>query len=117
MGRPGRLVDLIGYNAVPVDDINVIPSDAPSPELGKGSIELGFPPITREPIVAGGEPALMQDMNGFLNLLSGFSFFYQAGGKFIWTVEEPEYLVGSEILGSNSLIYICVQINGSDLIT
>ncbi len=111
--RPPRLINAIAYNADPAD-INSIPDAAPPQNEGRLSVELGYDPIMKEPVTSGGLPPLMNDINGALNLITKFSIFYQAGGKFVWTSSEPKYLVGSEILGSDALIYICVQENGSD---
>ena len=46
------------------------------------SIQEGFPAITMQPIENGGIAPQGQDFNGMFNLLSGFYFFTQNGGKY-----------------------------------
>jgi len=56
---------------------------SPMPDAPTGgnaaSIQGGFPPITMTEELAGGEPPLGQDVNGFYFLISGHSYFVQAG--------------------------------------
>lgn len=49
-------------------------------EDGAASLEDGFPPLNATPIVSGGVPPTIKDMNGILNLVSAWSRWTAAGG-------------------------------------
>lgn len=50
--------------------------------VGRASYDLGFPPITMQPKVAGGVPPDGRDMNGILYALSAHAAYVQAGQPF-----------------------------------
>jgi hypothetical protein len=62
------------------NDIPTTPSLTP----GLASLQLGFPPVTMVPLVAGGIPPLGADFNGILNLISAASQWAQAGGGYTY---------------------------------
>lgn len=75
--------------------------DAPT-GTNAASVQGGFPPVTMQEEIAGGEPPLGQDMNGFLYLLSSHTFFAQCGQGYQYSAplaaEIGGYLAGT-ILG------------------
>lgn len=74
---PPVLLEPIAADAASDNITNPMP-DAPT-GTNAASVQLGFPPITMESELAGGEPPLGQDINGFLFLLSSHLFALQAG--------------------------------------
>lgn len=55
-----------------------IPATTATP--GLASLELGFPPLTFDPVASGGIPPSGADMNGILRQLSAWSQWQEAGG-------------------------------------
>lgn len=47
---------------------------------GAASLTDGFPPLNSVPVAAGGTPPFMQDINGILNIMTGWLQWYQVGG-------------------------------------
>lgn len=88
-------------NAADPAFINVIPDTTATP--GAASYELGFPPLTMQPVAAGGKPPFGQDVNGILFALSSHDYFTQAGQTWPYNASVATaiggYAVGS-ILGS-----------------
>lgn len=74
---PPVMLEPIASDAASGNITNPMP-DAPT-GTNAASIQLGFPPITMESELSGGEPPLGQDMNGFLLFLSSHLFALQAG--------------------------------------
>ena len=74
---PPVMLEPIASDAASGNITNPMP-DAPT-GTNAASIQLGFPPVTMESELAGGEPPLGQDMNGFLLFLSSHLFALQAG--------------------------------------
>jgi hypothetical protein len=74
---PPVMLEPIASDAASGNITNPMP-DAP-PGGNAASVQLGFPPVTMESELAGGQPPLGQDMNGFLFLLSAHLFALQAG--------------------------------------
>jgi len=110
VARPTYLSKNFAYNTI---DKNVIP-ESPNPLLpGNASLELGFPPLTKVPLVSGGLPPLQEDFNGALFHVYQFLSWAQAGGQALWNVLVDEYQVNNLVFGSDGLIYKCVQVNGS----
>jgi len=60
---------------------NTIP-ETPSATPGLASFQLGFPPVTMTPLVAGGIPPEGADFNGILNFLSQCVQWNQVGGSY-----------------------------------
>lgn len=79
---PPRLVEAFGKNAVDPDFINLIPVSTVDP--GRASLDLGFPPQTMQPVIAGGTPPFGQDMNGILFMLSSHTVYQQAGTPYYY---------------------------------
>lgn len=71
---------------------NEIP-DAPSGDY-HASIQEGFPEVTMLPIGQGGVAPQGQDFNGMFNLLSGFYFFTQNGGKYTFNQDVSDAIGG-----------------------
>lgn len=71
---------------------NEIP-DAPSGDY-HASIQEGFPEVTMLPIRQGGVAPQGQDFNGMFNLLSGFYFFTQNGGKYTFNQDVSDAIGG-----------------------
>lgn len=73
----------------------------PMPESPTGSnaasIEGGFPPVTMTSELAGGEPPLGQDMNGFLFLLSSHLVYLQSGLPYLFDTDVATALGGYPI--------------------
>lgn len=61
------------------------------------SIEGGFPPITMESELTGGEPPLGQDMNGFLYLVSSHTMYVQCGQPYLFNTEVVDAIGGYAI--------------------
>jgi hypothetical protein len=82
------------------------------------SIEAGFPPITMQSELAGGEPPLGQDMNGFLYLISSHTFYVQSGQPYMYNVNVATaiggYAVGT-ILGmtDGTGLWLCTAANNT----
>ena len=58
------------------------------------SINGGFPAITMTPKDDGGVPPDGKDLNGFLNVLSGFYFYTQIGGKYTFNSDVSSAIGG-----------------------
>lgn len=111
VSRPDYLPKAFAYNT---SDKNVIP-ESPNPLLpGNASLELGFPPLTKTPLTAGGLPPLQQDFNGALNNIYQFMLWQQAGGQALWNSLIDEYQLNTIVFGSDGARYKCIQVNGSD---
>lgn len=65
---------------------NGIKNQIPQASTGTylASVDEGFPGITLKPISEGGIPPAGGDLNGVLNLMSQFYFFYQNGGTYTY---------------------------------
>lgn len=65
---------------------NGIKNQIPQASTGTylASVDEGFPGITLKPISEGGIPPSGGDLNGVLNLMSQFYFFYQNGGTYTY---------------------------------
>lgn len=94
---PQTLLEPIAADAGGGFITNPIP-DAPT-GTNAASIQGGFPQITMTEELAGGEPPLGQDMNGFLFLLSSHIFYLQCGQGYQYNAalvaQIGGYLVGS----------------------
>lgn len=53
-----------------------------SPDPGRASLSLGFPPLTMQPIQAGGVPPQGEDFNGAMNQVARIVWWVMAGGRF-----------------------------------
>ena len=70
---------------------------------GRASFNLGFPPLTMTPIIAGGVPPFGQDVNGILYALSTHAFASQAGQPPLWSQAVSDAIGGyalGTVLGS-----------------
>lgn len=75
----------------------------------RASFDLGFPPQTMTPIVAGGKPMLGPDMNGILYMLSSHTFYQQSGQPYRWNADVVVAIGGyakGTILGSTDNVTI-----------
>lgn len=69
----------------------------------RASFNLGFPPLTMTPVVAGGKPMLGPDMNGILYMLSSHAYYQQSGQPYRWNADVAVAIAGyaaGTILGS-----------------
>lgn len=64
-------------------DKTVIPLNG-GEAFGLASLDVGFPPVTQKPLIAGGVAPNRKDFNGILNMMSAYSFYAQSGGIFTW---------------------------------
>lgn len=74
---PPVIPEPFGKNADPSFIQSPIPPTTGTP--GRASYDLGFPPLTMQPVAAGGVPPYGQDVNGVLNAMSAQEFYFQAG--------------------------------------
>lgn len=82
--------------------INADPSDRnsiPTAPVGtqRASLQLGFPPLTMLPVVAGGRPMLGPDMNGILYMLSSHTVYQQSGEPYHWSAAVAAAIGGYKI--------------------
>jgi hypothetical protein len=79
---PQTLLEPIASDAASGYITNPIP-DAPT-GTNAASVQQGFPDITMTEELAGGEPPLGQDMNGFLFLISSHTMYVQCGQPYLY---------------------------------
>lgn len=97
---------------------NLIPDTTLS--LQRASFDLGFPPQTMQPVVAGGKPMLGPDMNGVLYMLSSHAVYAQSGEPYHYSADVVVAIVGYKVgtlLGSvdgSTLWYNTVNGNTTD---
>lgn len=80
---------------------NVIPLTTATP--GRASFDLGFPPLTMQPVISGGKPPLGQDVNGVLYMVSSHTVYQQSGQPYRWSADVAAAIGGyapGTILGS-----------------
>lgn len=80
---------------------NTIPQTTVTP--GRASFDLGFPPLTMTPVIAGGKPPLGQDVNGILYMVSSHTVYQQSGQPYRWSADVAAAIAGyaaGTILGS-----------------
>lgn len=105
--------------------IDADPSDRnpiPNAPVGqqRASLQLGFPPLTMLPVVAGGRPMLGPDMNGILYMLSSHTVYQQSGEPYHFSAAVAAAIGGYKIgtlLGSvdgSTLWYNIVGNNSTD---
>lgn len=73
---PQFIPEAFAISAAP-GDRNTIPAAPVTTQ--RASFDLGFPPLTMLPIVAGGKPMLGPDMNGILYMMSSHTVYAQSG--------------------------------------
>lgn len=77
---PSKILKAFGVNGpkntIPVDSSTTTDSN------GVATFDKGFPPITMQPLSAGGKPPTGQDMNGILNAITVQQQWQNAGGSF-----------------------------------
>lgn len=114
---PQFIPEAFAIIAAPADR-NVIP---PAP-IGtqRASFDLGFPPLTMTPLIAGGKPMLGPDMNGVLYMMSTHTVYLQSGKLYLYSAAVAAaisgYAVGT-LLGStdgSTFWYNTVAANASD---
>ena len=88
LDKPRVLSGLIAENGLK----NNIP-DAATGDY-HASIQEGFPEVTMLPLSSGGIAPQGQDFNGMFNLLSGFYFFTQNGGKYTFDQDVSDAIGG-----------------------
>lgn len=80
---PQTLLEAIASSAGGGFITNPIP-DAPT-GTNAASVQGGFPPVTMQEELAGGEPPLGQDMNGYLFLISSHTLYVQCGQPYLYS--------------------------------
>lgn len=99
---PPLIQQAFGANAAPGFIQNPIPVTTPDP--GRASFNLGFPPQTMTEIFAGGTPPFGQDVNGILFMATSHIAALQAGQPYLFSatlaaaMSPPGYAVGT-VLG------------------
>jgi len=73
---PQFIPEAFAISAAP-SDRNTIPTAPVTTQ--RASFDLGFPPLTMTPVVAGGKPMLGPDMNGILYMMSTHTVYAQSG--------------------------------------
>lgn len=101
-------------------DVRTIPDTTPT-GTNQLSFATGFPPITSNPLSAGGVPPQREDFNAALLLLSQHTFFQQSGGIYPWqgangSFPGLNYIVNCRVQGSDGLVYECQLPNGPDVV-
>jgi hypothetical protein len=86
-------------------DRNTIPAAPVSTQ--RASFDLGFPPLTMTPVVAGGKPMLGPDMNGILYMISTHTVYAQSGALYQYNADVVVaiggYAVGTLLSSSDGL--------------
>jgi hypothetical protein len=100
-------------------DVRTIPDTTPT-GTNQLSFLSGFPPITSNPLTAGGIPPQREDFNAAYKLLSQHVFFQQSGGVYPWVGASGDfpglnYLVGWRVQGANGHDYIAKLASGPDV--
>lgn len=98
---PAFLPQAFAKNAAGGFITNPIPNTTGT--AGRASFNLGFPPLTMQPIIAGGVPPFGQDFNGILYMLSTHAFAAQAGQAPLWSSDIATAIAGyalGTVLGS-----------------
>lgn len=81
---PPVILTPFGHDADPAY-IDLIPET--TVENDRASFELGFPPLTMQPIVSGGKPPFGQDVNGILFMLSSHTVYQESGQPYYYSSE------------------------------
>lgn len=76
---PPILPEPFAQNANPANINNPIPATTGTP--GLASYDVGFPPITMQPVVAGGIPPEGQDFNGIFFAITAHLYYLQSGQR------------------------------------
>lgn len=96
---PPDILHAFGANAAPEFITIPIPESTATP--GRASMQLGFPPLTMEAIVAGGVPPFGQDVNGILYMLTANAAYAQSGQPYRWSASIAAaiggYAVGTQL--------------------
>src|SRR5690348_3743323 len=98
--QPVFVPKAFALNAAPARR-NVIPDTTADPQ--RASWDVGYPPQTMTPVVAGGKPMLGPDMNGVLYMLSSHTVYQQSGQPYLWNADVVVAIVGyaaGTLLGS-----------------
>jgi len=98
--QPQFVPKAFALNAAPARR-NVIPDTTADPQ--RASWDVGYPPQTMTPVVAGGKPMLGPDMNGVLYMLSSHTYYQQSGQPYRWNADVVVAIAGyaaGTLLGS-----------------
>lgn len=115
---PPVIPEPFGNDADPAFITNPIPDTTAT--SGRASYNLGFPPITMQPVAGGGIPPFGQDFNGLLFALSSHDFYVQSGQLFLWSADVATAVGGygiGTLLGSadrETVWYNTVDANSTD---
>lgn len=94
---------------------NVIPAAPVTTQ--RASFQLGFPPQTMTPVVAGGKPMLGPDMNGILYMMSSHTFYQQSGQPYRWSAAIAAAIGGyaaGTVLGSTDTVTLWFNTTGGN---
>lgn len=90
---PPVVTQAFAFGADPAFITTPIPTTPPvDPE--RASYTLGFPPVTFQPLVAGGLPPDGRDFNGILNTVTAHCAYINAGQPYIFDAAVPAALTG-----------------------
>lgn len=94
-------------------DVRSIPEQTP---IGTNqlSFQSGFPPITSNPLTAGGIPPQREDFNAFMKLVTQHLFYQQSGSVYPWN-SALNYLSGGRVIGANGDEYRAQKSSGPDI--
>ncbi len=85
----------------------------------RASWNIGYPPLTMTPVVAGGKPMLGPDMNGVLYMMSSHTVYAQSGQPYRWNADVVVAIGGyaaGTILGSTDGVTLWFNLtNGNTL--
>jgi len=114
---PQLLLNAVGSDAAGGNITVPMPQGQPAQANG-ASIDLGFPPITMQNELAGGEPPNGQDMNGLLFLITSHTLWVESGQAYQFNAELATAIGGyaqGSILGmaDGSGLWLCTTANNS----
>lgn len=120
MGAPAPqvLLEPVASKAAAGNITNPMPETQPAQANG-ASVQLGFPPITMENELAGGEPPNGQDMNGLLFLITSHTLWVECGQAYQFNATLAAAIGGyaqGSILGmaDGSGLWLCTQANNQN---
>ncbi len=92
--QPQFIPEAFAISAAP-GDRNTIPAAPITTQ--RASFDLGFPPLTMLPVIAGGKPMLGPDMNGILYMISTHQVYAQSGKLYLYSADVAVAIGGYEV--------------------
>jgi hypothetical protein len=112
---PQFIPEAFAISAAP-GDRNTIPATPLTTQ--RASFELGFPPLTMLPVIAGGKPMLGPDMNGILYMISTHQVYAQSGKLYPYSADVAVAIGGYEVgtlLGSTDGLTVWYNLSAGNL--